>query len=120
MEPITIITTAMGLLTPYLIKTGEKISEEVGESLWTWIRKRFSQQGNEHQLPELSDSDFQEKIKKLLLEKIDLDENFKRELEIEIEKKQRKLNYKNLQNIENKGHIGKQINIQENHGNIQM
>lgn len=48
MEPITLITSAMTMLTPYLIKSGEKIAEEMGASLWSWIKGKFS---NNQQLP---------------------------------------------------------------------
>lgn len=33
MDPITLITTTMTVLTPYLVKSGEKIAEEMGASL---------------------------------------------------------------------------------------
>lgn len=120
MEPVTIITTAMTLLNPYLVKSGEKFAEGIGESLWTWIKTFFSKQGNRHQLPELDDKCFQEKLKRLFQDKINSDKDFKNEFEIEIEKIQEKIKAKNQQNIENKGNIEKQIIIQENHGNIQM
>ena len=48
MDPITLITTTMAVLTPYLVKSGEKIAEEMGASLWTWLKDKFS---NNKQLP---------------------------------------------------------------------
>lgn len=33
MEPVTLITTALAIATPYLIKSGEKIAENVGEDI---------------------------------------------------------------------------------------
>ena len=33
MEPITLITTAIALATPYLLKTGESIAESIGEDV---------------------------------------------------------------------------------------
>lgn len=48
MDPITLITTTMTVLTPYLVKSGEKVAEEMGASLWTWLKERFS---NNKQLP---------------------------------------------------------------------
>ena len=47
MEPITIITTAMALLSPYFVKSGEKFAEGIRESLWTRIKKFFTKQGND-------------------------------------------------------------------------
>ena len=120
MEPITIITTAMALLSPYFVKSGEKFAEGIGESLWTWIKTFFSKQGNESQLPNLDDKHFHENLKQLFQDKINSDENFKNEFEFEIEKMQEKINARNQQNRENIGNIEKQIIIQENHGNIQM
>ena len=32
----------MTVLTPYLVKSGEKVAEEMGASLWTWLKERFS------------------------------------------------------------------------------
>ena len=42
MDPVTLITSAMTLLTPYLVKSGEKLSEEIGASLWSWLKGKFS------------------------------------------------------------------------------
>lgn len=120
MEPITIITTAMALLSPFLVKSGEKFAEGIGESLWTWIKTTFSNQGDEHQLPKLDDQNLQEKLKEVIQHKINSDERFKKEFEIEIKRMQENVKAKKQLNIENKGNIEKQIIIQENHGNIQM
>ena len=120
MEPITIITSAMTLLSPFLVKSGEKFAEGIGESLWTWIKTTFSYQGDEYQLPELDDKNLQEKLKEIIQHKMNSDERFKNEFEIEIKKMQEKIKAENQQKIENKGNIEKQIIIQENHGNIQM
>lgn len=118
MEPITIITTAMEILTPFFMKTGEKFGENIGESLWTWIKRAFAKNEDKQQLPKLSDLDFQEKLKALLVEKINLDKKFKKELQHEVENAQKDIKANYQQNIENKGDIEKQIIIQENNGNI--
>jgi hypothetical protein len=39
MEPVTIATTAVALLSPYLIKAGEKAAEKMGEKLPTTVGK---------------------------------------------------------------------------------
>jgi hypothetical protein len=48
MEPVTIATTAVALLSPYLMKAGEKAAETIGEKLpanvgkvWTAITSKF-------------------------------------------------------------------------------
>ena len=48
MEPLTIATTAVAFLSPYLVKAGEKAAEEVGKKLpeaaarvWNAIMTRF-------------------------------------------------------------------------------
>jgi hypothetical protein len=48
MEPLTIATTAVAFLSPYLLKAGEKAAEEVGKklpeaaaSVWNAITTRF-------------------------------------------------------------------------------
>ena len=48
MEPTTLITSVMAMLSPYLAKSGEKIAEEMGASLWSWIKGKLS---NNKQLP---------------------------------------------------------------------
>ena len=42
MEPITLITTAIALATPYLTKTGERIAEGFGEDIWNLMKKPFA------------------------------------------------------------------------------
>ena len=42
MEPVTLITTAIALATPYLLKTGESIAEGIGEDIWKLIKKPFT------------------------------------------------------------------------------
>ena len=49
MDPTTVATTAVTVLTPYVIKAGETTAEKLGEmlptgvgKLWTAIRNRFA------------------------------------------------------------------------------
>jgi hypothetical protein len=46
MDPLTLATTAVSFLAPYLVKAGEKVFETVGaksvDSLWGTIRTRFT------------------------------------------------------------------------------
>jgi hypothetical protein len=48
MDPLTLATTAVGFLSPYLVKAGEKAAEKIGEKLpetvgkvWNAITARF-------------------------------------------------------------------------------
>lgn len=120
MEAFAIITTVMTMLTPFFVKSGEKISEKVGEDLWLWIKKSFSKQGKELELPDSNDECFQKKLVTLLQDRIESDQKFKTELMNKLTKMQEIVDKNNKQNIRNMGNIEKQIIIQENHGNIQM
>lgn len=118
MEPITIVTTALTLATPYLIKTGEKIAESIGEDIWKLIKSPFSKDITE-KIENAATKDDIEKLKPLLLEKLTQDKSFADILTSAIEKAQNTLT-QNQQNITNNSTIEKQINIQNNHGNISM
>ena len=117
MEPL--ITTAVALLTPYIIKSGEKFAEGVGEDLWNWIKKPFTKEQENELLTEAKTDVDMTKIATLLNEKVESDAIYKTELEKLVEAAQQKIN-NYQQNINNTGNIEKQINIQENKGNIQM
>jgi len=120
MEPITLITTAITLATPFLLKTGEKIAERIGEEIWKQIKKPFTKDKSSEFLIDLNNQQEKEKFIELLKETIGKDIEFKRELEFAVEKGQKELNAYYQQNINNNGQIDKQINIQSNSGNIQM
>lgn len=120
MEPITLITTAIALATPYLLKTGEKIAEGIGEDIWKLIKKPFTKNKSAEFDIDINNQQDKEKLLALLNEKLADDAEFKKELEIAVEKAQQELNAYYQQNINNNGQIEKQINIQNNSGNIQM
>ena len=42
MDPITLLTSAITMLSPYMVKTGEKIAEEMGASLWSWLKNKLA------------------------------------------------------------------------------
>ncbi len=119
MEPITLITAALTLASPYLVKAGEQIAESIGEDIWKLIKKPFSKNDESILNTNLQDETEKEQFKKALLEKINLDSDYKKELEEAVIKAQNDLNAYQ-QNINNNGSIEKQINIQNNNGNIQM
>lgn len=120
MEPITLITTAIAMATPYLLKTGESIAEGIGEDIWKLIKKTFTKDKENQLSIDINKQEDKDKLVTLLLEEIGKDNNFKQELETAVEKGQKDLNAYYQQNINNNGEIDKQINIQVNSGNIQM
>lgn len=120
MEPITLITTALALATPYLIKSGEKIAEGIGEEIWNLIKKPFMKN---HETPfsiDITQKEEKDNLINLLSEEIEKDSNYKIELQKAVENGKKQLNAYYQQNINNNGNIEKQINIQHNSGNIQM
>ena len=118
MEPITLIVTALTLAKPYLIKSGEKFAEGVGEDIWKWIKKPFI---NEEEIEIISNFQLDrdsEKIKTALLEKFSQDVEYKREFEKAIDIAQKEITSNNQQNITNNAAIEKQVNIQNLTGDV--
>lgn len=118
MEPITLITTAIAMVTPFVLKTGEAIAQKIGGEIWELIKKPFAKEkvlefdiSNEKNIQELV---------QILSQKIESDPKFREELQSAVEKGQKELNAYYQQNIINEGHVEKQINIQSNTGNITM
>ncbi len=118
MDIITLATTAVALATPYLIKSGEKIAEGIGESVWNWIKSAFSK--NEKEVLPLLEVGEEKELISTLLEKIKTDNDFKIGLEKVVEKAQADLQSHCQQIINNKGNIEKQVNFQVNNGTIQL
>ncbi len=114
MEPVTLVTTAIAMVSPYLLKTGEAIAEKIGEDIWNIIKKPFAK---ELKVDIIKDK---EQLNHLLLQKIDTDPAFREELQNAVAIAQNKLDAYYQQNVNNTGQIEKQINIQNNTGNIQM
>lgn len=109
------ITTALTLASPYLIKAGGKIAENIGEDIWNLLKKPFNKEETEKLFQDSPDQQQLEKIKEALVKKIHGNEIFKKELNEKIVESQTNLNQ---QNINNQGTIDKQINIQTSSGDI--
>jgi hypothetical protein len=120
MELITLISTAIELATTYLIKTGESIAESIGEDIWKLIKKPLTKEKENQLLFDINKKEDKEKLVTLLFKELDMDNNFKQELETAVHKGLKDLNSYYLQNINNNGEIGNQINIQHNNGKIQL
>lgn len=117
MEPITIITTAISFASPYLVKTGEKVAEKIGEEVWNMLKKPFTKEKRKDLFPESPNNEQLEKIKEELLIKVRENESYKKELLKTITEAKTSLNQ---QNINNQGKVKKQINIQTNSGDIKF
>jgi hypothetical protein len=118
MEPISLITTALALATPFLIKTGEKIAENIGEGIWNLLKKPFLKNNEIDSNIDIKNEDEKEKLIQLLLARMNEDISFKEELESAVLKGKKDLNAYYQQNINNNGQIEKQVNIQNLTGNI--
>lgn len=119
MELITLATTALTLATPYFIKTGEKLAENVGEEIWNLIKKPFLSKSREIDITIPNSEDEMTKFKDELIIRLSNDPSLVSNLKIIVEKAQKELS-NNTQQILNEGSIEKQINIQNNSGSIQM
>mgnify|MGYP006885653848 FL=1 len=117
MEPITLITSAMTMLTLYLIKSGEKIAEEMGASLWSWIKGKFS---NNQQLPTSPSESDKNTIELQLMSEIARNAEFALSLEKKIQELKQKSCSQGIMNIENNGTVEKQVNITNNSGSISL
>ena len=71
MEPITLITTALALATPYLIKSGEKIAEGIGEEIWNLIKKPFIKNDETPFSIDITQKEEKDKLINLLSEEIE-------------------------------------------------
>lgn len=117
MEPVTILTTALALASPYLAKTGEKVAEKIGEDVWNMLKKPFKKKEKDKLFPESPNKEQIDIIRDELLLKVQNNESFKNELLETIKEAKISLNQ---QNITNQGNVEKQINIQNNSGNIKF
>jgi hypothetical protein len=120
MEPLTLITTAISLATPYLVKTGESFAEGIGEDIWKLIKKPFVKHNEDSNNFDLNNPDEKERLINLLIEEVNKNKSFKDELEDAILLGQKNISANIAQQIKNIGEIEKQINIQQNNGNIKM
>lgn len=109
------ITTALTLASPYLIKAGGKIAENIGEDIWNLLKQPFTREETEELFQDSPSQKQLEVLKEALVKKVQDNEIFKKELTEKITESQTNLNQ---QNINNNGQVDKQINIQTNSGDI--
>ena len=120
MEIITLATAALSLATPFLVKAGEKIAENVGEGIWNLIKKPFTKKEQNELEADIQKNTDKEKIIETIIAKLNSDQQFKADLENAVNQAQNELNAYYQQNITNNGNIEKQVNIQNVTGNITL
>ena len=118
MELITLASSAIGLAMPYLVKTGESIAEEVGKDIWNLVKSIFGSSEENSVQEQLVTGENNDEIIQLLIDKLSENLVLKNQLETAVLKAQDQLSIN--QTINNNGTIDKQININQNSGNIQM
>lgn len=116
MDPFTLLTTAMTMLTPYIVKSGEKVAEEMGADLWSWLKSKFA---TNKQLPETVSEADQNTVQRQLMSAISSNAEFAKALEAKIAEIKSCCN-QNAMKVENNGTVEKQLNITNNSGNITL
>lgn len=115
MDPMTIITGAMAVLTPFLKKGGEKISEKVGEDLWEWLKEKIGKK----KLPNNPNIDDKEVIKGIIEEAIKQNSSLESELIQKLDDIKKSGN-EHFSKVINNAEVNKQVNITNNNGTINL
>lgn len=113
MDIITLATTALTLAKPFVEKIGEGTARKVGEDIWNLLKKPFENKNKN--IETMSKED----IKTFLIEVLNEDNNFRRELENFVVEAPININNVN-QTINNNGNIEKHVNIGNVNGNITL
>jgi hypothetical protein len=120
MEPVSLITAALALATPYLLKTGEKVAEGIGEDIWKLIKRPFTGSEERALNKNVAIPLERDELIAVLLDKVNSDSVFKSQLQEAVNKGQEDLNAYSQQNINNHGRIDKQVNVQIINGNVTL
>lgn len=118
MELLTLASTAVGMAIPYLVKSGEAIAEKVGEDIWSFVKSLFKSDEQTIVQEQLTNGQNNDEIIQKLIDKLNENPALQQQLEEVVVSGQKQL--ANNQTINNHGSIEKQININQNSGNIQM
>lgn len=106
MEIVTLVTTAMFFLKPFLKKTGEKVAEEVGTSLWTWLSDKVV---NKKELPAKCTEVEVAEVQTYLESELSSNTALVKALEAKLQEIQSSSEGQMI--IENHGNVDKQVNI---------
>lgn len=83
-EIIAIATSTIAFVSPYLVKTGEKIAEEIGESVWNLLKKTFVSKDESDIVIKIEENpeslESLAEFNNLLIEKMGKDNEFKENL----------------------------------------
>ncbi len=105
MDIATIAAAALTFSLPFLKKAGEKMSEKIGEDIWSKIKKLFTSDKQKKLVEQLEknpeDVKTQGAIEAILDEKIDNDELLKKEFALLIENAKQKGQNLKLDNSKN-------------------
>ena len=110
-----LITTTMTFLMPYIATAGEEFSKQIGKDLWGWLKGKIGTK-----LPSNPSVKDQEDIKKILEEELDNNSFFAKELLLKIDELQKANSSKGDQIIINNAEVGKQVNLEDNNGTINL
>lgn len=106
MDPFTLASGAMFFLKPFLKKTGEKIAEEIGSSLWSWLGDKLS---TKKELPaKCTDMEVAD-VRTLLESELTTNQILAQALEAKLQ--EIKSSAQGQMIIENQGNVEKQVNI---------
>lgn len=118
MEPLMLITTALSLVKPFLVKAGESFAEGVGEDIWELIKRPFNKVSDEPFKFDINNHKDKERLINILLDEVNKDNDFKNKLEDAVLKCESLRS--SVLNVNNNDKIEKQVNIHQNNGNIQF
>lgn len=116
MEIVSLAILAYTFAKPFIDKTAEGLATKVGEDIWTLIKSPFEQKGKAN-IEEYAKDNAKEFKKELEIE-LATNDHFRTILQEKIEKAQFELSGNFQQNINTQGSIEKQVNIQNNSGNL--
>ena len=117
MEIGLLIESAMALLTPFLMKSGEKVAEGIGCSLWSWIKSKISKKAV---VPDTPGPDDASDIQSVLETVIAANGSFAKELEEKIAELQQSTSIQGQITVQNTGTIDKMVNVTSNSGTINL
>lgn len=116
MEIVSLSALAISIATPFISKTAEGVARKVGEDIWSLIKAPFVKKGKED-IEQYAKND-PENFKRELECELENDDNFRICLQEKVDKATVELSGSFQQNINNTGTIEKQVNIQNNSGNL--
>lgn len=106
MDIVSLVTTAMFFLKPFLKKSGEKVAEEIGSSLWTWLSDKLNRK---KELPAKCSEVEVEEVQTYLQSELANNPALEKALEAKLQEIQSSSQGQMI--IENNGTVEKQVNI---------